>query len=39
VFDKQPVTNLFFADAVAGSYAQAFTIEPRVFGANVTVRF
>jgi outer membrane receptor protein involved in Fe transport len=39
VFDKQPITNLFFADAVAGSYAQAFTIEPRVFGANVTVRF
>jgi outer membrane receptor protein involved in Fe transport len=39
VFDKQPVVNLFFADAVTGSYAQGFTIEPRVYGANVTVSF
>ena len=39
LFDKQPIVNTFLYDAVTGSYAQGFTVDPRVYGANVTVKF
>lgn len=39
IFDNQPITNTFVYDAAAGLTVNAFTIEPRVFGANVTKRF
>jgi outer membrane receptor protein involved in Fe transport len=39
LFDKQPIVSTFLYDAVTGSYAQGFTMDPRVYGANVTVSF
>ena len=39
LLDKQPIVSTFLYDAVTGAYAQGFTMDPRVYGANVTVRF